>query len=81
MRTGGDGRDSDPKEGYGYRQQEPCDGTPGWATVNLRGTWRVNRHVTLNLLLANLTDQRYRLHGSGIDAPGVDARVTVQGRF
>jgi outer membrane receptor protein involved in Fe transport len=61
--------------------QDPCRGTPGWATVNLRGWWRVDRHLTLNVLLANLADRRYRLHGSGFDAPGVDARVTVQGQF
>lgn len=61
--------------------QDPCDGTPAWATVNLRGSWRVDRHVTVNLLLANLADRRYRVHVSGIDAPGVDARVTVVGQF
>ena len=61
--------------------KDPCPGTPGWATVNLRGVWHVDRRFSLNLLVANLTDQRYRMHSSGFDAPGVDARVTLLARF
>ena len=58
--SGGDIRDERIPEG----------GTPGWATVNLRGGVRFSKHVSLNVGLENITDTRYRFHGSGIDAPG-----------
>ena len=58
--SGGDIRDERIPEG----------GTPGWATLNLRGGVRFSKHVSLNVGLENITNTRYRFHGSGIDAPG-----------
>ena len=61
--------------------QDPCDGTPGWYTLNLRGGYRFNRVARADLALMNLTDQRYRTHGSGFDAAGIDARATLTLEF
>jgi len=58
-----------------------CDGTPGWHTFNVRGGWRPDEAVELNLALENLGDERYRIHGSGLDAPGINAIGTVTIRF
>ena len=58
--SGGDIRDERIPEG----------GTPGWITLNLRGGFRLSRHMALNIGLENITNTRYRFHGSGIDAPG-----------
>ncbi len=57
--------------------RDPCDGTPGWATLNARLGFRIDDRFRLDLLLGNLTDARYRRHGSGLDAPGIDLRVSV----
>ena len=52
---------------------ERCSGTPGWAQVEIRLGAEVAESVTLRLSLRNLTDARYRVHGSGTDAAGFSA--------
>jgi len=61
--------------------QDPCDGTPGWATLNLRAGWHIDDRVAIRLSLNNITDERYRTHGSGFDAPGFDARISMDVTF
>ncbi len=45
--------------------------TAGFASLNLRGGIAIAENVSLDLALMNLLDRNYRIHGSGIDAPGV----------
>lgn len=49
------------------------EGTPGWATVNLRAGWQATDHLRLRLAVENVLDSNYRAHGSGMDAAGVNA--------
>lgn len=51
-------------------QRIPRGGTPGYAVYNIRGGWIVNKHVDLTLALENLSDEDYRIHGSGLNEPG-----------
>jgi len=60
---------------------ESCEGTPGWLTVNLRGFAEVVDGIRMEALLANITDENYRAHGSGFDAPGFNASFTLSGEF
>jgi outer membrane receptor protein involved in Fe transport len=53
------------------------DGTPGWATFNLKGSWRASDRLRLGLRLENIADKRYREHGSGLDEPGFNAIASV----
>ena len=53
-------------------------GTPGWFTLNLRGGYRIWKHATLQLGLENLLDRRYREHGSGTDAPGLNLLMSLR---
>ncbi|MEW6073099.1 MAG: TonB-dependent receptor [Planctomycetota bacterium] len=48
----------------------PPGGTPGYAVFHAHGGWRVNEHVDVRLGLENLTDEDYRIHGSGLNMPG-----------
>jgi outer membrane receptor protein involved in Fe transport len=48
----------------------PEGGSPGWATANIRGLWRLPRAFTAHAGVENLLDYNYREHGSGINAPG-----------
>jgi hemoglobin/transferrin/lactoferrin receptor protein len=48
----------------------PPGGTPGYAIVGLRAGWKWRRHLTLSAALENLTDEDYRIHGSGLNEPG-----------
>ncbi|MBN1809838.1 MAG: TonB-dependent receptor [Planctomycetes bacterium] len=59
----------------------PAGGTSGWATLNLRGGVNVNENLSINAGLMNLEDVRYRIHGSGIDAPGLNAMLSLECRF
>jgi outer membrane receptor protein involved in Fe transport len=53
-------------------------GTPGWASVGARGSWRPTDAWLVSIELANVLDKRYRVHGSGIDAVGKNASATVR---
>lgn len=55
----------------------PTDGTPGWTTLNLRMGMSVAGRTRVNLALENLTDARYKHHGSGIFMPGFNAVLSV----
>jgi TonB-dependent heme/hemoglobin receptor len=57
------------------------NGTAGWATINGRVGWRAPDAVLLQLQLENLTDKRYREHGSGLDQPGRNVSLSVDWRF
>lgn len=63
----------------GDTQRIPPGGTPSYEVIDLRGGWRVNQQVTLIGGLSNLTDEAYRVHGSGSNEPGfgVDVGVSV----
>lgn len=58
-----------------------CPGSPRWFTLNLRGSVALGDQVRLDLALLNLTDARYRTHGSGLDAPGLDVRLQLTSRW
>jgi outer membrane receptor protein involved in Fe transport len=57
------------------------DGTSGWWTVNVRGGLPLDDRLRLTMALENIFDQRYRVHGSGIDAPGFNAVVQMEVEF
>jgi hemoglobin/transferrin/lactoferrin receptor protein len=44
--------------------------TAGFATVNLRAGVRLTDYLDVTLALTNALDRNYRVHGSGVDAPG-----------
>ncbi len=48
----------------------PPGGTPGHAVLSLRGGWQVHDNVRLTLAIENVTDEDYRVHGSGLNEPG-----------
>ncbi|MEE8325897.1 MAG: TonB-dependent receptor, partial [candidate division NC10 bacterium] len=57
------------------------NGTPGWATINVKLGWDAHPNLGVRFALENITDANYREHGSGIDAPGINAILSVEGRF
>ncbi len=48
----------------------PPGGTPAYGVLHLRGGWRVNEHADVRVGLENVTDEDYRIHGSGLNRPG-----------
>ena len=57
------------------------DGTAGWAILGTRATWTPNESWTVDLVADNLLDEGYRVHGSGIDAPGRNFAITIRTRW
>lgn len=57
------------------------NGTGGWATLNLRTSYRANENLSFGVSLLNLTDKRYREHSSGVDAAGRGALFSVDWRI
>jgi outer membrane receptor protein involved in Fe transport len=55
--------------------------TPGYATVNLRAGMRILEAVELTGGIMNLFDRNYRVHGSGIDAPGINLFLGLRYSF
>jgi len=58
-----------------------CPGTDAWITLNVRGGYRFDRFVRLDLAATNLTDELYRYHASGVDAPGVGISISLVGSY
>jgi outer membrane receptor protein involved in Fe transport len=54
----------------------PTGGTPGYAVYDLRAGIRLSGAFRFNILIQNLTDMRYRTHGSGVYAPGRSLVIT-----
>jgi outer membrane receptor protein involved in Fe transport len=46
--------------------------TAGFASLNLRFGIALAENVVLNIALMNFLDRNYRVHGSGVDAPGIN---------
>jgi outer membrane receptor protein involved in Fe transport len=57
------------------------DGTAGYGTLNARVAWAATPALDFALRLENLTDKRYRDHGSGLDDPGRNLIATLDWRF
>ena len=57
------------------------DGTPGWTTLGLSMKYRLDEGTDLGLRLDNITDNAYREHASGLDAPGRSLGLWLSHRF
>ena len=56
----------------GDTQRIPSGGTPGYAVFNLRYGYQLSEELLLTLALENVTDEEYRIHGSGQNEPGIN---------
>lgn len=62
-------------------QRIPVNGTPGYVVASLTSGWQATETVLLTLGLENLTDEDYRIHGSGVNGPGFGAVVGAKVEF
>jgi outer membrane receptor protein involved in Fe transport len=53
----------------------------GFVSFTLSGGFRLTENASVNLALLNLLDRNYRIHGSGIDAPGINVFVSLKYSF
>ena len=59
-------------------QRIPTGGTPGYLVASLRAGWQVNSHLDLTCSLENVSDEDYRIHGSGQNESGLGGVVSVK---
>ncbi len=59
----------------------PPGGTPGYCVGGLRGGWRITRNWSTSLSLENITDEDYRIHGSGVNEPGRNLIAMAEYKF
>jgi hemoglobin/transferrin/lactoferrin receptor protein len=62
-------------------QRIPPGGTPDYELYHLRGGWRISEWATLTLAIENLTDEDYRVHGSGTNGVGRNFVFGLNTRF
>ena len=58
----------------------PAGGTPGWKVLNFFGGYKFSI-VQLNLGVQNIFNEDYRIHGSGINAVGRSAWLSINFNF
>jgi outer membrane receptor protein involved in Fe transport len=59
----------------------PPGGTPGWTVANVTAGARIGRGLLLTGGIANVFNEAYRVHGSGIDGPGRNAWLSARFEF
>ncbi|WP_441000899.1 TonB-dependent receptor plug domain-containing protein [Fodinibius sp. SL11] len=57
------------------------EGTPAWATLNLRTSYQLTEEIAINVSLENIFDKHYRPYSSGISAPGRNFVLVLRGQF
>jgi iron complex outermembrane receptor protein/hemoglobin/transferrin/lactoferrin receptor protein len=59
----------------------PPGGTPGYTVVDLRGGIEVQNRLNVNLVLENIFDTAYRVHGSSVNGPGRGAILNLEAQL
>jgi hemoglobin/transferrin/lactoferrin receptor protein len=62
-------------------QRIPPGGTPGYAVFALRGGATLWERLDLALALENVSDEDYRIHGSGVNEPGRNLVLQAEWTF
>lgn len=59
----------------------PCSGTPGFYLLSVRSALRLSRQIQLTAAIDNISNESYRFHGSGVDGPGIGARLGLDANY
>lgn len=59
-------------------QYATSNGMPAWFTLNIRAGYNITKNIRLNVACENITDNRYRVFASGINAPGRNFIVSLR---
>jgi len=62
-------------------QRIPPGGTPGYEVLSVRSGWRLQDNVNLTLAVENITNEDYRVHGSGQNEPGRNVVIGMEITF
>ncbi len=59
-------------------QRRPIGGTPGYVTCMLHAGWQATDYLELTEGVENIFDEDYRIHGSGVNEPGINGIFGVK---
>ncbi len=59
----------------------PPGGTPGYTVCDLRAGWTPREGMAFCLAVENLSDEDYRIHGSGLNEPGRNLVLAMEATF
>lgn len=62
-------------------QRIPPGGTAGYAVYTARMGRKLSETTTLHIVVENITDKAYRIHGSGQNEPGTNFIIGFEARF
>lgn len=62
----------------GDGERIPTNGTPGYVVASIRSGWQVRDNLLLTCAVENLTDEDYRVHGSGLNEQGINGVIGVE---
>ena len=62
----------------GDTQRRPIGGTPGYITCMVHAGWQATDWLELTGGVENLTDEDYRIHGSGQNEPGLNGILAAK---
>jgi len=62
-------------------QRIPPAGTPGYVVCDVRGGIKVKKYFTISLAVENITNENYRIHGSGSNEPGTNFLFSADIKF
>ncbi len=65
----------------GDTQRIPPGGTPRYTVLTIRSGWQITDQVRLSAAIENITDEDYRIHGSGLNEPGTNGVLSLDVRF
>lgn len=68
-------------DGEDNQQYATADGMPSWWTLNLRGSFQINKHLQIQAACENILDKNYRNFASGISNAGRNFIVTLRGNL
>ncbi len=62
-------------------QRIPPDGTPSYYTVNIGAGWKFFKSAEATIMIDNLMNKAYRIHGSGLNEPGRSFLMALSFRY
>jgi hemoglobin/transferrin/lactoferrin receptor protein len=57
------------------------EGMPAWYTVNIKGSYDLQKGMTVNAGVENLLDTKYRMFASGVNSAGRNVYVSLRASF
>ena len=59
----------------------PPGGTPGYSILSFYSGWQMTKQTAFTFAVENITDEDYRIHGSGVNEAGINFMLGMEHKF